>query len=394
MIVATQPPAHLTYCLNIHPGEDWDDNFTAIAAKATQVRRLVAPDKEFGLGLRLSAQAARQLRTGRRIEDFRRFMGEHGLYAFTINGFPFGAFHDTEVKAQVYAPDWRDPARLEYTVMLAEILAEVLPDGVPGSISTVPCSYKSWIRTPVGPRQMAEQLADLAMRLAEIRDRTGKDICLGLEPEPDCFIETTDEAIAFFNGPLDEFGRAMLKRRFGLDYVTAGQVLRRHVGVCFDTAHAAVEFEDMPAALGRLAEANVRVCKVQLSAALSLAPTPEGLSRLEPFVDRVYLHQVKALRADGEIVSYNDLPAALAAARGGCEDVEWRVHFHVPLFFDQHQGLRSTSFLLGRDVIAAAACPNLEIETYTFNVLPEFLRLADVTDSIAREYQWVMGNLL
>ncbi len=394
MIISTQPPAHLTYCLNIHPGESWDDNLTAIAAKATKVHKLVAPDKPFGLGLRLSAQAARQLRLGARIDELKKFLADHNLYVFTINGFPFGAFHNTEVKEHVYAPDWRDPKRLEYTVELAEILAELLPEGVPGSISTVPGSYKAWITNPAGPRQMAEQLADLAMRLAELEDRTGKCICLGLEGEPDCFIETTDEAIAFFHGPLDEFGRTMLQRRFRIDMVTAGQVLRRHIGVCFDTAHAAVEFEDIPASLRRLAAAKVSVCKVQLSSALSLAPTPAALERLEAFVDRVYLHQVKARAADGRLVSYADLPAALAAARGGCDDQEWRVHFHVPLFFEQHEGLRSTSFLLGPDVIAAAASSHLEIETYTFNVLPEFLRLSDVTESIAREYRWVMANLL
>ncbi len=164
--------------------------------------------------------------------------------------------------------------------------------------------------------------------------------------------------------------------------------------MCFDASHLAVEFEDLGRTLTRLREGDVRVGKVHLSAALRAEPTSAAIERLGEFCDPVYLHQVKARSADGAIRSFPDLPAALAA--GSDADEEWRIHFHVPLFFGQFGALRSTSSLFTDDFIAAVtggATEHLEIETYTFDVLPPDLRAADVTDSIAREYEWVLDRM-
>jgi len=369
---------HLTYCLNIHPGETWEANFAAIRDKATAVRQRVAPGRRFGLGLRLGRQAADEL-TGRRgaLGDFRRFLADEGLYVFTVNGFPYGRFHGTAVKQAVYAPDWRAPERRDYTMLLIDILAALLPEGVPGSISTVPGSYRAWVSGADDARRMAAMLAETAAHAADVRRRTARDICVALEPEPDCFVETTDEAIGFLTGPLAAAAPA--------------EVLRRHVGVCLDTAHAAVEFEDPAEALRKLSAAHVRVAKVQLSAALRAAGDAESLRRLADFADPVYLHQVKVREAGGGVRSFADLPEALAAPPAG----EWRVHFHVPLFWSGDAVLGSTAELLGTAFwrAALAATPHLEIETYTFDVLPGELRLPDVTDSIAREYDWVLRQL-
>jgi len=185
MILQHKPPLHLTYCLNIHPGESWAENLAAIREKAVRVKRFVAPDGWFGLGLRLSAQAAAELAgsVALRNEALDLF-AEHQMYPFSVNAFPYGQFHAGPVKQNVYAPDWRSPARRDYTMQVADILAGWLPEGVDGSISTVPCSFKEWITNPEDTAQMADQLGAVAAYLAALHEDTGREIHLGLEPEP------------------------------------------------------------------------------------------------------------------------------------------------------------------------------------------------------------------
>ena len=400
MRVQDRPPLHLTYCLNVHPGESWETNLAAIRDYAMAVRDRVAPGEPFGLGLRLGAQAADELGRPVALRDFGQFLAEHGLYVFTINGFPYGRFHETAVKENVYRPDWCTPQRRDYTIAMANILSALLPEGVAGSISTVPGSYKGWIRSTDQVRQMACMLADAAMHLARIRECTGRDIVLALEPEPDCYLETTGECVNFLTGPLAVEGAEHLAQSFGLSRSTARAMLTDHVGVCFDASHLAVQFEDLASSLKCLADEGIRVGKVHLSAALRIRGAPDAMDQMRPFVDAVYLHQVKARTKDGRIISYADLPEALAAAEAGpvVEDIaEWRVHFHVPLFFAGRGSLESTSDLLAgefAELLRRGAAEHLEIETYTFAVLPEAMKARGLIDSIAEEYQWVFRNVL
>lgn len=392
-----QNDKHLTYCLNIHPGETWEANFAAIRDHAMRVRDAVAPREPFGLGLRLGAQAADQLTRPGKLNELRKFLDDHGLYAFTINGFPYGQFHGQAVKEDVYRPDWRSARRREYTNALIDVLAALLPDGVAGSISTVPVAYKPWISTPEDTLQVARMLGGTAAYADQVRQDTGKDICIALEPEPDCFLETTSEAIEFLSVRLPRDVVAVADE-IGLTPGDATGVVTRNVGICLDTAHSAVEFEDPAKSLARFAAAGVRVAKVQLSSALRLTASPEALDELGAFVDPVYLHQVKLRRPGGEIESFADLPAAIGAAKsaGTGKPCELRVHFHVPLFFAEAGPLSSTSDLLGEDfwrqVSDNSEIRQLEIETYTFDVLPKALRSSDVVESIRREYEWVLAK--
>ena len=392
-----QKDKHLTYCLNIHPGETWEANFAAIRNHAMRVRDAVAPRELFGLGLRLGAQAADQLARPGKLDELRKFLDDHGLYVFTINGFPYGKFHGQAVKEDVYRPDWRSAKRREYTNTLIDILAALLPDGVTGSISTVPIAYKPWITTPEDMLQVARMLGGAAAYAREVRKDTGKDICIALEPEPDCFLETTTEAIEFLTVTLPRAAEAIAEE-IGLAPDDASEIVARNVGVCLDTAHSAVEFEDPAESLMRFAAAGVRVAKVQLSSALRLTASVEALDKLGAFVDPVYLHQVKLRRPGGKIESFADLPAAIVAAKstGDGKPCELRVHFHVPLFFTEAGPLSSTSDLLGEDfwrhLSGQPDMRQLEIETYTFDVLPKSLRASDVVESIRREYEWVLAQ--
>ena len=396
MKIQDHPPLHLTYCLNIHPGESWRENLQAIQEKALAVRDRLGVRGPFGLGLRRGRRAADELAAGGNLERFRAFLASERLYVFTVNGFPYGPFHGTPVKEDVYRPDWRTTERRDYSILLADLLCGLLPPDVSGSISTVPGSYKSWVGGEEDVLLMARNLCDVALHLDRLAQDRGRSITLALEPEPDCFIETTEEAIGFFQCPLLAEGRRHLQQAGGLSASEAEAVIRRHLSVCLDLAHAAVEFEDPLESLRRLASAGIAVGKVQLSAALVAPTASEARRKLEDFRDRVYLHQVKVRREDGAIRSFPALPAALACEEERTPADEWRVHFHVPLFCDRYGPLESSASRLGPafwDCLRGGASEHLEIETYTFGVLPAGLGSADVVNNIVREYRWVLERL-
>lgn len=397
MIVQHSPPLHLTYCLNIHPGESWQDNFAAIREKAVAVKQLVAPDQWFGLGLRIAHHAAAKLGSNPAlIEEARTFFSEQQLYPFSINGFPYGRFHQGPVKEQVYAPDWRTPERRDYTMQLADIFTSFLPPTVDGSISTVPGSFRPWIETDADKVMMAKNLAAVVAYFAAVRDDTGQEIHLGLEPEPDCFLETTAETIAFFKDYLLRAGCEELQRIIGCSRTSAEEVMRRHLGVCFDTCHIALQYEDLVESWRAYRGAGIRISKVQLSAALHTESTPECWEALRRFVEPVYLHQVKGLAKSGARFAWFDLPDALAELPRFSDVETLRVHFHVPLFFPGSGPLQSTAAELTPEFfheLRGGECSHLEIETYTFDVLPPELRTSDVVRSISREYSWVLQRL-
>jgi sugar phosphate isomerase/epimerase len=377
------PPLHLTYCLNVHPAETWSETRHAIAVDAADVRRRVCPEQPFGLGLRISNAASLELTQPPALDDLQNLLASQKCYAFTVNGFPFGRFHNAAVKADVYAPDWRSDARREYTCRLADILAAILPEGMAGSISTVPVGYARRLNTPAAADAAAEQLAKTAEHLQRIHAETGRHITLALEPEPDCTAGTTDEVIAFFENSLLP-GREQA-------------ALRQHIGVCVDTAHCAVEFENPADAIDRLGRAGLTTAKVQLSAALEADATPDALQRLEAFAEGVYLHQVRVRTSDGRLLRFADLPLALANQDARRPENLWRVHFHVPLFWPGDATLRSTRSLLDAHLatlLRASCCSHAEIETYTFGVLPPGLWNGDLAAGVAEEFAWTRRWLM
>jgi sugar phosphate isomerase/epimerase len=397
---AGQP--HLTYCTNIHAGETWAEVRANLERYVVAVKSRVAPDRPFGVGLRLSAQAAESLAEPRQLEEFRGFLDAHGLYVFTINGFPYGTFHGVRVKEEVYLPDWLDPARLAYTDRLATLLADLLPVApeLEGSVSTAPGAFKARVGGPADVERMADMMLRHLATLHRIRERTGKVVSLALEPEPCCHLETVAETVAFFERHL--FTHAAVKRLGELTGLDAGRseaFIRHHLGVCFDACHMAVEFEDVDAALGALRAAGIRIGKIQISAGLKVLLEPrdtESLQALRPFAEGVYLHQVVERRR-GALTRYLDLPEALAvAAEAPDEAREWRIHFHVPLF-REHLGrfLNTQDYL--RTLLAILrgepASLHLEVETYTWDVLPEEYRREDIVVAVARELEWVLAQM-
>lgn len=384
----------LTYCTNIHRGEEWPEVRGALEDRVLSVKRRVSPSAPFGIGLRLSRRAADALAEPAELERFRAWLAEHDLYVLTLNGFPYGAFHGERVKERVYRPDWTERERLDYTATLARVFAELLPEGGRGSISTVPGGQKA--RVGRAEASVAEALIDSAAHLHQVREQTGKTLTLALEPEPCCMLETIEETVAFFEAHL--FSRAARERltaRTGAADPEA--ILRRHLGVCLDACHAAVEFEEPSAAVGALRHAGITIAKVQLSSGLRVRHVDaEALDVLARWSEDVYLHQVVARRGEA-LTRHLDLPEAIAdARRRSTPDDEWRVHFHVPIFHDRLGRFDGTRAFLDELLALHARDPfteELEVETYTFGVLPEALRDEPVEAAIARELRFARERL-
>lgn len=391
--------AHLTYCTNIHPGESWEEIRANLGRYLPLVRQRVSPRAPFGVGLRLSAVAARTLSEPPVLAEFAGFLRAQDCYVFTVNGFPYGPFHGTRVKEDVYLPDWRDAARLEYTNQLADLLAALLPPGldVPGSVSTVPGAFRRNAATPEAAARIADQLLRHAAHLVALQRATGRCIVLALEPEPCCLFETVDETVRYFREHLHSVAAAeRLGELAGLEPAAAAAALRRHLGVCLDLCHAAVEYEHPVECVRALEQAGIAIAKVQVTAGLRLPRVDDAaLAALQGLEDAVYLHQVVE-RGPAGLRRYPDIADARAAGHWRGAASEWRVHFHVPVFLDALDRFASTQSFV-REVLARQrrqpCTPHLEVETYTWSVLPEQHRTMDVAEAIARELDWVRSEL-
>jgi sugar phosphate isomerase/epimerase len=372
---------HLSYCTNVHPAEHLDGVLAQLDAFAGPVRRASGLD-ELGVGLWLPADLAAQLAaSGDDRHRLRERLDANGLMLRTINAFPYRAFHAEVVKLDVYRPDWTDPRRATYTLDCAAVLADLLPDGAAGSISTLPLGWREpW--TADHDRRATEALAFVSGELRALRDATGRTVRLAIEPEPGCVLDTVADVVGWLEPRVDADG--------------AGGIDREFVGICLDTCHLAVSFADPVAAVRQIGAAGLRVVKVQASAALHVERPAEPASReaVAAFVEQRYLHQTRALRPDGTVSAADDLPEALETLP---TDGPWRVHFHVPLHLTPRAPITATTEVLTAALDAVRDLPHgdeahLDVETYTWTVLPE--PVDDLVTGIAGELRWASEHLL
>ncbi|MFK0124585.1 metabolite traffic protein EboE [Streptomyces nigra] len=361
---------HLAYCTNVHPAETLDGVLAQLRDHCDPVRRRLGRDR-LGIGLWLAKDAARALVSDpSALRGLRTELDRRGLEVVTLNGFPYEGFGAEEVKYRVYKPDWADPERLEHTTALARVLAGLLPDDVTrGTISTLPLAW----RTAYDDRRAEAArtaLATLGERLDALQELTGRDIRVGLEPEPGCAVETTGDALS----PLAAIGHP-------------------RIGICVDTCHLATSFEDPHTALDALTAAGVPVVKSQLSAALHAEHPhlPEVREALAAFDEPRFLHQTRVGTAAG-LRGTDDLGEALTGDALP-DAAPWRAHFHVPLHAEPAAPLTSTLPVLKSVLTRLAGGPkplthHLEVETYTWQALPPELRPRarnQLADGIAAE---------
>ncbi|HLQ44313.1 MAG TPA: metabolite traffic protein EboE, partial [Planctomycetaceae bacterium] len=306
-----------------------------------------------------------------RVRRFADRVAELGLATYTLNAFPFGDFHSERVKENVYLPDWTHSSRLEYSWDCARVLADLIratvPDGADGSLSTVPLGFKTLATAADFETNCIRNLIELARRLARLEAETGQRVRLAIEPEPCCVLETTAETVAFFR---------RLRDRAASDNDLAA--VERYVGVCYDVCHQSVEFEDVANSIATLERERIRINKVHITCALQVSrPAENSAARqaLAHFVEPRYLHQTFARLPNGAVRRVIDLSADLALtppaefANADC----WRIHFHVPVDAERIGPLETTRADLKLALAAVTTleyCPHLEVETYTWNVLP------------------------
>jgi hypothetical protein len=376
------------YCTNVHAGATYDQMLENLRRHAVEVKSQCAPGGTMGIGLWLANSAAQQMLAERRVNELAGFLEQHGLVPFTLNGFPFGDFHREIVKHDVYQPTWWDPRRSEYTRNLIDILDGILPEGMEGSISTLPIAWGE----PRPPREhlaeAAQQLLGIADYLRQLEEGRGRLIYLCLEPEPGCVFSLSQDIVDFFEAFLSgpEAERA-----------------RRYLRICHDVCHAAVMFEAQQDVLQRYRAAGLQVGKVQVSSAvvvpLSTLPPDErrkALEELSRFAEDRYLHQTVVRDERGERF-FQDLPEALAAYESGeLPASEWRVHFHVPVYLTGFGRLGASQAAIDE---CLAACRHdrglrhFEVETYAWNVLPKPLQQPTLADGIAAEMHWFAARL-
>jgi hypothetical protein len=382
---------HLAYTTNVHRGETWAEAFESLKHYTLPVRDRVCPGQPYAIGLRLSNRAAHELRETSRLLEFQRWLVRNECYVFTMNGFQYGQFLPGQIKDRVYAPDWTSPARLAYTNLLFDLLAQLVPVGIEGSVSTLPCSFKGFNLCGEELKLIRANLWRCVEHIARVSEQTGRKMHLGLEPEPLCLLESSGETLQLFDRLRSEHPR--------------DPRLAEHLGVNYDMCHFAAEFEEPQDALPCLMQHGIKISKIHVSSALKLRPTAKARQALAALANDTYLHQVVVRQADGQRVIYPDLDQALAGEPlepdEGTDDSsfspEWRIHFHVPLHSPPALPLDHTNdhVLMVLDLLGAdpGFCNHLEMETYTWEVLPPEMLGRGLADQLAAEYKWALARL-
>jgi hypothetical protein len=386
---------HLTYSTLVHPGDTWDDMWGSLTTYVPQVKARVAPNEPFGVSLRLSAESARTLAASQEErERLRGFLADNDLYLYTVNAFPYGPFKGRIVKEQVYEPDWRSEERTRYTIDVADVLADVVAEGTAPSIQTSPLGFKPNVTGPDVIGSYTEHVLRVTAHLIGLEQRTGRTVTLGIEPEPYCFLETTDETVSYFEQHLfSGEAAAAVARLAGIPISEAHSALRRHIGLVFDICHQAVEYESIHDSLRQLVAAGIPIFKLQEAAALHVPTvTEEAVEVLSRYAQTIYLTQTYERNEDGSITRFLNLDDALADWAKNPKPCEWRVHIHVPVFLDDLGVFRTTRSAI-EDALAfhreAPLSRQLEIETYTWDMLPDDLKTGDIVEYVCRELEWV-----
>ncbi|KPK42246.1 MAG: hypothetical protein AMJ65_07940 [Phycisphaerae bacterium SG8_4] len=371
----------LGYCTNVHAGEDLDRYLASLERYAVGVKSRMPGDQEFPIGLWLSARTAHQILTEKRLAEFGAFLESNGLSAFTMNGFPYGNFHGETVKYQVYKPDWTRTERLDHTANLVRILTRLMPEGSQAGISTLPLG---WPSRKFDYKKAADHLIRIAELLRVNELRTGKLIHLDIEPEPGCILSSSRDVVSFFK-----------------DYLLPGRLesdVLRYIRVCHDISHASVIFADQQAAINDYVTNGIRIGKVHISSAveaeISAGNSQSVIDQLKTFQEDRYLHQTYIRRPD-RIAAYDDLPLAIRDVDARTAGT-LRCHFHVPIFIEKFGHLKTTRHEIVdclKNIYTKSDCRHFEVETYAWTVLPDELKVKDLTQGIAGELLWVQEKL-
>lgn len=390
---------HLSYSTLVHAGDTWEEMNASLREFVPQVKRQISPDEPFAVSLRISAASAKTLsESAVEREALKDFLKQEDLYVYTVNAFPYGPFKGDIVMERVYEPDWTSEERVSYTNSVADILAEVSPANVNPSIQTAPLAFRPNVANEQYVKTFTRNIFRVVKHLRELEERTGRRVKLAIEPEPACYLETTDETVAYFKERIYSLaGIRELAEVAGIPLSEAEGAVRRYLGVVFDIGHQSVGFENITESLTKLVEAGIPIFKLQAAASLWVENlTRDKLEALRRFTDTIYLSQT-SLKQNGAITKYLHLGEALDAYEANPVASEMRTHFHVPVFLEELGPFRTTRFGVQEALKMHRKSPlsdHLEIETYTWDVLPEELKTGNIIDYVNSELEFVRTELI
>jgi hypothetical protein len=389
---------HLTYSTLVHPGDTWDEMRASLETYLPEVKRRFSPDAPMGVSLRLSGASVERLTDDSAERAWvRKFLDDNDLYVYTINAFPYGPFKGDIVKERVYEPDWSTDIRTRYTMNIANILTEISGPEVEPSIQTVPLAFRANVTGDDYIGTFTENLYRVVAHLMALEQETGRRVKLALEPEPFCYLETIEETVEYFKSHVYTLDAAIrIGELSGQPLAEVFGAIRRHLGIVFDICHQSVEFENITDDLHLLMHAGIPIYKLQEAAAL-LVPevTPEIIAELKKYTGTIYLSQTTE-RRDGKLTRFLNLEDAIATWEADPGPREWRTHFHVPVFLEKLGPFQTTRGGIDAALAVHARTPlstHLEIETYTWDVLPDHLKTGDITEYVVRELEYVRDEL-
>jgi sugar phosphate isomerase/epimerase len=353
--IFSAPRRVVGYALNVFPYETLDELWACLEGDVLRIKERAFPDEAFPIELRFSERIVNQLQQDcDRVARLKYFLDTHDLSLVTVNGFVMPHFHGGRVKERVYLPAWHESeARLRFTNSCVDLLAQLAP----ADAEFVSVSVPFGALKPVTMEEIAPNILKAGEQAARVNG------IVALEPEPGLCVETTAEAVEFF-------------QRFVPDR------LRPHLAVNFDLSHQLVEFEDLLESLEWLRKEGIVVVKVHVSNATEL---PE----LVPFYeDSNYLHQVCGADAAGKRV-YFSLDWPTQPPPPGI--AKFRVHYHLPVFpTDMSTTLAEVERFLANLPPLQSSVP-LIVETYTWS--EQLQGRERLVENICRELAWVREKI-
>jgi hypothetical protein len=389
---------HLSYSTLVHPGDTWAEMNASLREFVPQVKKRVSPNAPFAVSLRISASSAKTLTdSGAERRALAEFLAQEDLYVYTVNAFPYGPFKGEIVMERVYEPDWTTDDRVNYTNSVADILAEISPATVNPSIQTAPLAFKPNVAGEKYITMFTRNVFRVVAHLLELEGRTGRRVKLAIEPEPACYLETTDETIEWFTDRIySPAGITELAEVANIPRSEAEGAIRRYLGIVFDIGHQSVGFENITDSLNKIVGAGIPIFKLQEASSLWVEElTHDKIAALRRFTDTIYLSQT-SLKQNGTITKFLNLGDALDAFEANPVPSEMRTHFHVPVFLEELGPFRTTRFGVQEALAMHRATPlsdHLEIETYTWDVLPPELKTGDIIEYVSRELEFVLDEL-
>lgn len=390
---------HLSYSTLVHLGDTWDEMNSSLREFLPQVKSRVSPNDDFAVSLRISASSATTLTDSpSERAALADFLANEGLYVYTVNAFPYGPFKGDVVMEKVYEPDWTTDARVDYTTSIADILAEIAPRDVAPSIQSAPLAFKPNVKGEDYIATFTRNVFRVVAHLIDLERRTGRRVKLALEPEPACFLETTGETVAWFTHRV--YSRAGIRELADVAKIPmseAESAARRYLGIVFDIGHQSVGFENITESLNAIVDAGIPIFKLQEAASLWVEELSlDMIPALRRFTETIYLSQT-SLKRDGTITKFLNLGDALDAFEANPIPSEMRTHFHVPVFLEELGPFRTTRFGVDEALAMHRDTPlsdHLEIETYTWDVLPPELKTGDIVDYVSKELEYVRHKLM